>query len=123
MFIPQVPLIGDSFTNFIDVANYMIKAVLQCRNRDLRFTIGIPLMYEAVTGGLYSILDRITWFVDETDIDVHLLGWSRDLTSPIDIAHDFPGVRSCDSAKPFVFAKHGMDMHRAAMRHEDEYPG
>lgn len=121
MFVPQVALIDGSFERFIDLARYMIKQAVRVKTNWLKFTIGIPLMYEAVKGGLYSILDRITWMVEDTDIEVHLLGWSRDLITPIDIAHDYPGVRSCDSAKPFVFAKYGIDMQRAVIN-GDPYP-
>jgi hypothetical protein len=125
MYVPQVPLVDDALIRFIDLAGYMTRRVLSTTNKDLRFTIGVPLMYEAVAGGLYSLLDRITWLVDDTDIQIHMLGWSRDLTTPIDVAHDFPGVRSCDSAKPFVFAKHGIHMQHAAIQHsmDDLYPG
>jgi hypothetical protein len=127
MYVPQVPLMGDCFTRFIDLSGYMFRQALETKNKELTFTVGIPLMYDdhAVSGGLYSILDRITWLVEDSGVDVHLLGWSRDLTTPVDIAHDYPGVRSCDSAKPFVFAKHGIDMKRAALQNalEDLYPG
>jgi hypothetical protein len=123
MYVPQVPLNDDAFTNFLKAVNRMNKRAVLTTNDRLRFTLGVPLMYEKVAGGLHSLLDRITWCIEETGIEVHLLGWSRDLTTPIDIAHDFPGVRSCDSAKPFVFAKHGMDISECVRKDNDSYPG
>lgn len=48
---------------------------------------------------------------------VHLLGWPRDLGVLLDIATEFPDVRSVDSSRPFVYAKAGLKVGEA------DYPG
>ncbi len=122
MFVPQVPLHnGDAHENYLQIAGLMVKRAIASRN--LQFTIGVALMYDFIPGGIYSLMDRIVQMVKDTDIQIHLLGWSRDLTTPIDVAHDYPSVRSCDTAKPFVFARHGADMRTIRFGDDLIYPG
>lgn len=72
--------------------------------------IGVSKDYEVWDGGLYRLIKNDIWpLVQEHSLDVHLLGWGRDLTALPIIAREFGSwIRSVDSAKPIVYAAAGM---------------
>lgn len=76
----------------------------------VRFTIGISKDYEVWKGGIPRLLEHLAVFREWLPFDVHLLGWGRDLLMLAAIAHEYPWVRSTDSAKPFVYAIHGISL-------------
>jgi hypothetical protein len=63
--------------------------------------IGISKDYEYFDGGIPKLLERN---VMPMGLDVHLLGWGRDLWTLGEMARRWPQIRSTDSAKPFVYA-------------------
>ena len=66
-------------------------------------TIGISKDYEVWPGGLKSIVGLILMMYP--DIQIHLLGWGRDLTELYKIGKLFKGrIRGVDSAKPLQYA-------------------
>jgi hypothetical protein len=70
-------------------------------------TIGISKDYEVWDGGIAKLLqDHILPLHLNEKVQVHLLGWGRELWELNHLARLFPWIRSTDSAKPFVFAKH-----------------
>lgn len=76
------------------------------------FVLGISKDYDAEwDGGILPLLrDYIAplraalWAEKEIKMNVHMLGWMRDLWTLAEVAKEFPWVRSTDSAKPFVYA-------------------
>jgi len=88
-------------------------------------TIGISKDFEVWDGGLPKLLETLllTW-----DRGVHLLGWGRDLgqlRTCAQIAEDYPGIRSVDSAKPLVYAHQGikLDPELTTLTTSPIYPG
>jgi hypothetical protein len=69
--------------------------------------IGISKDYEVWDGGVLKLLEDT---VIPMDLDIHLLGWGRDLWALGEIAHRWPRIRSTDSAKPFVYALAGIEL-------------
>jgi hypothetical protein len=72
-------------------------------------TVGVSKDYEIWEGGVPKILrDDILPLVENDGVEVHLLGWGRQLWVLGDMASEFPWIRSTDSAKPFCYAKAGI---------------
>ena len=70
-------------------------------------TIGISKDYEAWPGGIRGILNFVTTFYPH--LDVHLLGWGRDLEALYRIGKLYGNkVRGTDSAKPLQYAACGI---------------
>lgn len=80
--------------------------------------IGIAKNHDALCeGGILRLCGDVP-----PDFTIHLLGWPRDLIAVSDIALEHRNVRSIDTARPFVYAKHGI-----LLDHTDgevpKYPG
>lgn len=82
------------------------------KRRNLRrdFVIGLSKDYEKWEGGLshligmYLIPTMSNCATVGINVQLHLLGWGRDLWALGDLARSYPWIRSTDSAKPFVYA-------------------
>jgi hypothetical protein len=73
--------------------------------------IGISKDYETFKGGLMSIVDRIIGLKQHLQLQVHLLGWGRDLLALQIIANLYGDqIRTVDSAKPFVYGMVGIKL-------------
>lgn len=71
--------------------------------------LGISKDYDDMRGGLEFLIGHyVEPKMDSLDFYVHCLGWPRNLWSLATIAREFPYIRSTDSARPFVYAKHGI---------------
>lgn len=68
--------------------------------------IGLSKDYEVYDGGLYRLVQNdILPLVREHALDLHLLGWGRDMKALGVISREFGSwIRSVDSAKPIVYA-------------------
>lgn len=80
------------------------------------FVIGLSKDYEVWPGGLLGLLDDHLWPLVQAlskksvKVNVHLLGWGRDLAALRKISKAHPWIRSTDSAKPFVYAMNGIGL-------------
>lgn len=73
--------------------------------------IGISKDYETWYGGLNQLVRHyVAPLYRERYLDVHCLGWPNNLWSLAKIAREHPWVRSTDSAKPHVYAYHGIQL-------------
>jgi len=120
MYVPQAkdPLEWKScLLELVSMHEYVVK------RRAVRsdFVIGISKDYEMWPGGLATLLDFCRPFVLEKRAKVHLLGWGRQLWALNYLARTFPWVRSTDSAKPFVYAMHNIELKFGS--EVPEYPG
>ena len=76
--------------------------------RDL--VVGVSKDYDVWDGGLFRLLHehimplRNDLAQSGVKVQVHMLGWMRNLWNLQIIARAFPWIRSTDSAKPFVYA-------------------
>lgn len=74
-------------------------------------TIGISKDYEVWNGGIAKLLqDHVLPLHLNEGVQVHLLGWGRQLWELNHLARVFPWIRSSDSAKGFVYARHGIKL-------------
>lgn len=86
-----------------------------------RPVIGLSKDYEIFDGGLYRLIEEYLYPKVVTDeIQVHCLGWGRDLWALNRIGRHFPKLRSVDSAKPFVYAMSDIQLIPGQ---EFKYPG
>lgn len=82
-------------------------ATLNLLDLENHLTVGVPYHYNHLfQGGLLELLSL--GVTDLSGIEVHLLGWVRDLGTLAIVRDNFPTIRSVDSSRPFVYAKHGM---------------
>jgi hypothetical protein len=83
-----------------------------------RLVIGLSKDYEVFAGGLYSLLaDEVIPAAKDFRAHIHLLGWGRNLWEYRAIINDLGDhLRSMDTAKPYVYAAHGirLDMRNPA---------
>lgn len=71
--------------------------------------LGISKDYDENRGGLPNLIGNYIEPLRESfEFDTHCLGWPSKLWSLARVAHDFPWIRSTDSARPYVYAKHGI---------------
>lgn len=109
MIVPHVLREPDRTDEYASIATAMVGRCCASHIPPNRFTVGIALMYDDLNGGLMELVDRIAWLVEDSGPAIHLLGWSRNLQTPIEIAKRFPSaVRSVDTCKPFVYARAGI---------------
>jgi hypothetical protein len=102
----------DCFNEIIRLHTFMAKKVKGFRRS---FVLGISKDYDVWDGGLVHLLreyvapmrDKL-WVEAEIKMQVHMLGWMRYLWNLNAIAIEFPWIRSTDSAKPFVYARHNL---------------
>lgn len=127
MYVPQgadVQEWNECLTEQVRIHKYATK------NQNLRkdFVVGISKDYEIWDGGLTRLIDD---FIHPLVLDhrqkgikvqVHLLGWGRNLWALQEIALRYPWVRSTDSAKPFVYAMSGIRLDPANQPTPPEYP-
>ena len=81
---------------------------LYCLNGLLRLgidTVGISKDYEVWNGGLAELVKLVP---ESSEIDIHLLGWGRQLGDLYDLANSGLKIRGVDSAKPLSYAIHGI---------------
>lgn len=86
--------------------------------------IGVSKDYEVWPGGLAELFERDLVIIMEQEwVNVHLLGWGRDLWKLGRIARTFGSIRflrSVDSAKPIVYAMSGIRLDPS--KSSPEYP-
>lgn len=70
--------------------------------------IGISKDYEMWEGGIPRLLKDV---VIPSGLDIHLLGWGRELWTLGEMAQRWPQIRSTDSAKPFVYALNDIELN------------
>lgn len=98
--------------------------VTRKHNYRQHFVIGLSKDYEVWSGGLmYLIKTYLEPLVNKLKkngilVQVHLLGWGRDLWALEEIGKKHPWIRSTDSAKPFVYALKEIDL----LEHMDSEP-
>src|SRR5207302_4038547 len=84
--------------------------------------IGLSKDYEIWKGGLARLIELYLMPIHSTQgVDVHLLGWGRELWELDDIGLVYPWIRSTDSAKPYVYAFHDIALN--PFQAPPEYPG
>jgi hypothetical protein len=93
------------------------------------FVIGVSKDYDVWDGGLLKLIDEHIYPLRNQALErgvrvqVHLLGWMRDLWALKEIADKHSWLRSTDSAKPFVYAGANIDLLAAYNKYEvPEYP-
>jgi hypothetical protein len=92
MIVPQ----GQLFSEWRNSLNMMLNAT-----EGFLPVIGVAKNHdELIVGGLGRCLRAIP-----SGYEVHLLGWPRRLITLLEVAEEFPWLRSVDSGRPF---KHGM---------------
>ena len=73
--------------------------------------VGLSKDYEVWPGGLLHLIEEylnpMRW---KHGFDVHLLGWGRNLWALAEIGKIHRWIRSTDSAKPFVYALHDIEI-------------
>lgn len=100
------------------------------KRRKLRqdFVIGVSKDYEVWDGGLMQLLQddlyplRSQLRVSGVRMQVHLLGWGRQLWNLEELARQCPWVRSTDSAKPFVYALKKINLWEHTTKDPPKYP-
>jgi hypothetical protein len=75
------------------------------------FTIGISKDCGRWEGGLQDLLNRARIDLSDPRCEVHLLGSGHDYWTAGELGKRFR-IRSVDTAKPFVWAMHDMEMHQ-----------
>jgi hypothetical protein len=126
MYVPQ----GENYDKLVYCLDNLVKVhVYNARQtgRMLDFSIGISKDYETFPGGLMHFLDKEVWPMHSAlkrngvDVQVHMLGWGRNLWALREIAKRHKWLRSTDSAKPFVYAtsKIKLDLNQDP----PQYPG
>lgn len=112
MYVPQGKTVEDwsgCLNELVQIHKYMAKRTFV----QTTFTVGLSKDYEVWDGGLLFLIKRylrpmVIRLADEKiRMNVHLLGWGRDLWVLNEIAREYPWLRSTDSAKPFVYALNG----------------
>lgn len=128
MYVPQ----GKDVDDWAQCLQDLVSIHAYCsRKYSLRrdFVVGVSKDYDVWDGGLMRLLDEyVKPLRDEkleagVKVQVHLLGWMRDLWALKEIADKHKWIRSTDSAKPFVYAEANIDLLRAYNKYEvPEYP-
>ena len=67
-------------------------------------TIGVPKVLDSYTGGRSAVLAWIEANVSLQDIQVHLLGMWRWISTPAQLISSFPWIRSFDTTWPYACA-------------------
>jgi hypothetical protein len=122
MYVPQ----GKDYADWKECLRNLIgmhKYVAKKNNVRANFTIGISKDYEVWDGGIARLIrDDVEPIVrgNQQGVQVHLLGWGRQLWCLRGIAKEFPWIRSTDSAKPFVYAWKGIELD--SMQDPPPYP-
>lgn len=101
----------ECLAQLIEAHTFMAKKIKGFRRS---FVLGVSKDYDVWEGGLKHLLatyvhplkDKL-WLEREIKMQVHMLGWTRDLWNLNEWAQEFPWLRSTDSAKPFVYARAG----------------
>lgn len=83
-------------------------------------TIGISKDYEVWPGGLLQLVKLVRLF--DGEVDIHLLGWGRDMAQLNKIAESTFKVRGVDSAKPLVYALSGTRLDGSAHKYPGRHP-
>lgn len=113
MFVPQ----GGSFPAwhacFVRLLDMTENAIAELDGPDP--VVGVPYAYGH---RLERPFRELVYLAMAPGLPVHLLGWPRHLQTLVEIASEFPQVRSVDSSRPFVYAKHGLMVSPRV-----EYPG
>jgi hypothetical protein len=113
--IPRMMLVaqGNSLLEYSLCLQGLVKEFLAAQKKTafpLNFlpTIGVSKDYELWEGGMHRLLEKTIFPIVETlpDVQIHLLGWGRDLWALRQIVNDFGDrIRSIDSAKPMVYGQ------------------
>lgn len=85
-------------------------------------TIGISKDYASWDGGLGRLLNYASVFTQRDYVEVHLLGSGHDYWSARQLAEKH-NIRSIDTAKPFVWAMHGLVMSETGRALPAQLPG
>lgn len=128
MFVPQ----GKDEKEWTECLKELIRTqrfVSRKRSGRTDFVIGLSKDYEVWDGGLdHLIADwlqpiRRSAEVKGVKIQVHLLGWGRQLWDLGFLARKYPWIRSTDSAKPFVYALRNICLVDYLSTFPPKYPG
>jgi len=115
MYVPQ----GENYERLVYCLDQLVKShVYNARQQHLRldFSVGISKDYERFKGGLMRFLDEevapmhYAFGKNGVDVQVHMLGWGRNLWELSKIARKHTFLRSTDSAKPFVYGLAGISL-------------
>lgn len=115
MYVPQ----GKDKNDWVECLRELVRLqVYTAKRRKARpdFVIGLSKDYETWDGGLLSLLGEylIPMKIDAkkkgVNIQIHLLGWGRQLNTLGQIEETHSWIRSTDSAKPFVYALKNVDL-------------
>lgn len=99
MGVPQ----GRTFREYLDCA---VELVIHTGIS----TLGISKDYEVWPGGLEALVRELNYIIDKVakrPMQIHLLGWGRDVTH-LSKLKSLENVRGVDSAKPIVYGIHGI---------------
>lgn len=113
--IMLVPQGADRFEYYTCLSGLIWKYQVMTRRYPALFdrppVIGVSKDYEIWEGGIEKLFaDRLERIHNEYQIDVHLLGWGRELWRLGELADAHPWIRSTDSAKPFVYGSKYIDI-------------
>lgn len=115
MYVPQ----GEDYSAWQECLKQLVNIHLYTSKRyQIRqdFVVGISKDYEVWQGGILHLLTediyplRARLRLKGVKMQVHLLGWGRQLWRLEEISSSCPWVRSTDSAKPFVYALRNIDL-------------
>lgn len=127
MYVPQ----GSDYEDWQECLRTLTrlhKHTAKKHNLRRNFVIGVSKDYEVWDGGIERLLSEDisplrNYLINEgITIQVHLLGWGRQLWKLRELAARFPWLRSTDSAKPFVFARGGIDLREHLDSEPPVYP-
>lgn len=114
MYVPQ----GENIFAWHDCCNELLNLHMyaaQRHNIRRHCVLGISKDYEMWDGGILALMGSVIptlakYATRGIEIKVHLLGWGRDLWALNRVAASYPWIRSTDSAKPFVYGIHGVEL-------------
>lgn len=128
MYVPQ----GNTYIEWQHcLLNLVNIHLFTARKYDLSSSliIGVSKDYETWEGGLLRLVSddlvplRESLFRQGVRMQVHMLGWGRQLWDLDEIARTHPWIRSTDSAKPFVYAFSGRNLWFFRDTSPPLYPG
>lgn len=114
MYVPQ----GESLDNWLQCLRELLQLHFYVSGKNAirkDCVVGISKDYETWEGGIVHVIScAIPVFSHYAtlgmDVQVHLLGWGRDLWALRLVRNSFPWIRSTDSAKPFVYALSNIEL-------------
>lgn len=117
MIVPQ----ADNPSDWIDSAWDMLEAAEKAWPNAI--TIGVPRHTSSYPGGRRALVKQLLRYSQGRFFNIHLLGVGESTLEISKIAAQFgPYIRSFDSARPFVYAMHGIRINHFSNQHYPHRP-